>query len=106
MSLTEPGVLGAGYQHWSDPLESPSVSAAQSLPAGQPTAAPEPARQKLLQTRAQTRTMQHEQYKEPHQVYYRKAHTSAVFSLAVMLFCAACRLSSIDFSFMSCSWIL
>lgn len=44
--LTEPGVLGSGYQNWSALLTLPSVSAAPFLPARQPTAAPEPTRQK------------------------------------------------------------
>lgn len=64
--LTEPGVLGSGYQNWSALLALPSVSAVPFLPARQPTAAPEPARQKLLQTRAQTGTIQHGQRKEQH----------------------------------------
>lgn len=39
-------------------------------------------------------------------IWCRKAHTSTVFSLAVLLSRAACRLSSIDLSCTSFSWIL
>lgn len=44
--LTEPGLPATGHQNGPALLTPPSVSAAPFLPARQPTAAPEPARQK------------------------------------------------------------